>query len=431
MVTHQHTELKHIHSEGETHFRDLISSLRYDSYSSIQAASSSSPEGPIVFCTHGNKWGVATCCEDLDQGSSEHEPMLGYQTLEEGLGKKEESLHCHQSRAEGVDKRARRKLIVASILCLLFMIAEIVGGVLSNSLAIATDAAHLLTDFASFLISLFAIWMSAKPQSQKMSFGWHRMEVLGATVSVLMIWLVTGILVYLAVLRVITQEFEIDAGAMLVTSGLGMLVNLVMGATLHQHGHGHGGGGHGHSHGAGGHPHGGKDAEQGQAQQGKSSKNINVSAAFIHVVGDFIQSIGVFIAALVIYFKPEWSIIDPICTFIFSILVLTTTLSILKQTLRVLLEATPSNINYDIVKNTFLSVKGIRQVHNLRIWGLTTDKTALAAHLAVEKGLVAQQVLQEATRKIRSLHDFYEMTLQVEDYAEDMQGCDQCKPPVK
>ena len=81
------------------------------------------------------------------------------------------------------------------------MIAEIVGGVLSNSLAIATDAAHMLTDFASFLISLFAIWMAAKPKSQKMSFGWHRAEVLGATVSVLMIWLVTGVLVYMAILR--------------------------------------------------------------------------------------------------------------------------------------------------------------------------------------------------------------------------------------
>ena len=97
--------------------------------------------------------------------------------------------------------RARRKLVTATVLCVFFMIAEIVGGVLSNSLAIATDAAHLLTDFASFLISLFAIWMAAKPKSQKMSFGWHRAEVLGATVSVLMIWLVTGILVYLAIMR--------------------------------------------------------------------------------------------------------------------------------------------------------------------------------------------------------------------------------------
>merc|ERR1711890_137905 len=126
----------------------------------------------------------------------------------------------------------------------------------SNSLAIATDAAHMLTDFASFLISLFAIYMAAKPKSQKMSFGWHRAEVLGATVSVLMIWVVTGILVYMAILRVINQEFEIDATAMLITSGLGVAFNIVMGATLHQHGHSHGGGagggGHGHGHGDGG-----------------------------------------------------------------------------------------------------------------------------------------------------------------------------------
>ena len=92
-------------------------------------------------------------------------------------------------------------MIIATVLCLFFMVCEIVGGVWSNSLAIATDAAHLLTDIASFMISLFAIWMAAKPKSQKMSFGWHRAEVLGATVSVLMIWLVTGILVYLAILR--------------------------------------------------------------------------------------------------------------------------------------------------------------------------------------------------------------------------------------
>ena len=124
--------------------------------------------------------------------------------------------------------------MVASVLCLLFMVGEVVGGVLSNSLAIATDAAHLLTDFASFMISLVAIWMAARPKSRKMSFGWHRAEVsqcsnmtiqcllgvaklqnvamivsieptttqvLGAIVSVLLIWVVTGILVYMAVLR--------------------------------------------------------------------------------------------------------------------------------------------------------------------------------------------------------------------------------------
>ena len=169
------------------------------------------------------------------------------------------------------------------------MTAEIVGGILSNSLAIATDAAHLLTDFASFMISLFALWVSAKPRSDRMSFGWHRAEVLGAIASVLMIWVVTGILFYMAVLRVIKQDFQIDSKVMLITSGLGVLVNIIMGASLHQHGHSHGGGA-GHSHGG--------DSEQALSQ---TSENINVKAAFIHVLGDFLQSLGVSFEGLNIF----------------------------------------------------------------------------------------------------------------------------------
>ena len=85
--------------------------------------------------------------------------------------------HCHVEREHGIDKKARRKLIIASCLCLVFMIVEVVGGVLSNSIAIATDAAHLLTDLASFMISLFSIWLASRPSTKRMSFGWHRAEV--------------------------------------------------------------------------------------------------------------------------------------------------------------------------------------------------------------------------------------------------------------
>ena len=137
-------------------------------------------------------------------------------------------LHCHTDRGEGgIDKKARNKLIIASILCLFFMILEIVGGYLANSLAIATDAAHLLTDFASFMISLFAIWVAARPTSTRMNFGWHRAEVIGATVSVLLIWVVTGILVYMAVERIISKTYEVDATIMLITSGIGVGVNIM------------------------------------------------------------------------------------------------------------------------------------------------------------------------------------------------------------
>ncbi|TMW47776.1 hypothetical protein DOY81_007147 [Sarcophaga bullata] len=179
--------------------------------------------------------------------------------------------HCHRQRSEGVDVKARRKLIIASALCLFFMICEIVGGVLSNSLAIATDAAHLLTDFASFMISLFAIWIAARPSTQRMSFGWYRAEVIGALASVVMIWFITAILVWLAIERVINQDFELDAPVMLITSGLAILVNLIMGVQL-QHGHSHGGGlgGHGHSH-------GGKSKKQTQ----KSPRNYTLRAIYL------------------------------------------------------------------------------------------------------------------------------------------------------
>lgn len=330
---------------------------------------------------------------------------------------------CHEtSEQDTIDKKAVFKLLRAICLCTFFMTAEVVGGVLSNSLAIATDAAHLLTDIASFAISLFSIWMSARPKSKKMSFGWHRAEVLGATVSVLMIWLVTGILVYYAVVRATGGDFEIDATVMLVTSGIGVAVNILMGATLHQHGHGH----DDHHDEAGPSS---QDVEDAPGQHGHAHvrQNLNVTAAFIHVVGDFIQSIGVFSGAIVIYFKPDWCIIDPILTIIFAVIVLATTIPILKKTVRVLLEATPSDINYLEVKNAFLPIKGIRQVHSLRIWGLTTDKVHLMAHLAIDKGLNAQEVLQAATETIKAKFNFSETTLQVEEFQEGMNYCGPCK----
>lgn len=103
----------------------------------------------------------------------------------------------------------------------------ITGGYLSSSLAIATDAAHLLTDFAAFMISLFALWVSSRKPTQSMPFGWYRAEVIGALTSVLTIWVVTGILVYMAIERIIHKDYDINTEVMLIVSGFGVLVNIV------------------------------------------------------------------------------------------------------------------------------------------------------------------------------------------------------------
>ncbi|XP_076247172.1 proton-coupled zinc antiporter SLC30A2 isoform X3 [Calliopsis andreniformis] len=287
------------------------------------------------------------------------------------------------------------------------------GGVLSNSLAIATDAAHLLTDFASFMISLFSIWVASRPATRKMPFGWYRAEVIGALTSVLLIWVVTGILFYLAVQRIIHKDFELDVTVMLITSAVGVAVNLVMGLSLHQHGHSHGG-----------HTHNEKLDEESLSHD---RKNINVRAAFIHVVGDFIQSIGVFIAALVIYFKPTWSIVDPICTFLFSVLVILTTVAIIKDVMNVLMEGIPKGFEYSQVESTFMQIDGVVKVHNLRIWALSLDKTALSAHLAIKPGTSTYDILRTARRNIHDKYKFFEMTLQIEEFDERMENCKQCK----
>ncbi|KTG06679.1 hypothetical protein cypCar_00025560 [Cyprinus carpio] len=202
---------------------------------------------------------------------------------------------CRRNRERDTRRRVMRKLGVAALLYFLFMVGELIGGYVANSLAIMTDALHMLTDLIGIVVSLLALWLSAKPPTYRFTFGLHRLEVLSAGISVLLIYILTGVLLNEAVLR---------------TSG-----------HLHSHGHTH-------SHGSPG---------QGQGQRGHGS--LAVRAAFIHALGDLVQSVGVLIAAYIVRFKPEYKLADPICTYLFSILVLFSTFQIIRDTGIILLEA--------------------------------------------------------------------------------------------
>ncbi|XP_046339384.1 zinc transporter 2-like isoform X1 [Haliotis rufescens] len=368
--------------------------------------------------------------------------------------------HCHDDTELGkVDKGARRKLIIASVLCLLFMIGEIAGGFLAHSLALISDGAHLLTDFASFMISLLALYLGTRRSTKKLSFGWYRAEVLGALVSILLLWVLTGILCYSAGLRIVEDNYTIDAEIMLITAACGVFFNVVLGVTLHQSGHGHSHGGmshahsHGHSHSIASKPDRGFDygsltddsghshsrpkygsiseanheAHTETQESKKKDSNINVRAAFVHVVGDLLQSVGVLIAAFIVYFKPEWKIADPICTFLFSVFVVVTTVTILRDILVVLMEGTPRNINFADVRDAFFTVKGIKDIHDLRLWSLTLNKTALSVHIAVEKDADPLKVIKVASFLIQKKFGLTETTMQIEEYTTDMLMCLHCQ----
>ncbi|XP_041757815.2 zinc transporter 8-like [Coregonus clupeaformis] len=385
--------------------------------------------------------------------------------------------HCHDNSQATEDRErekqlARKRLYVVSAVCLVFMIGEILGGYFAGSLAVMTDAAHLLVDIASFIISLVSLWLSSRPATRTLSYGWHRAEILGALLSVVTIWLVTGVLVYLAVQRLISDNYEIEGTIMLITSGCAVVANIIMAFTLHQSGHGHSHGGlssghghshgnndkgnHGHSHAVGdghGHSHksnhshgngnqenhshgngnveehGGVEVQLHELAGSRPQANASVRAAFVHVVGDLLQSISVLVSAIIIFFKPEYKIADPICTFLFSIFVLGTTITIMRDILIVLMEGTPAGVKHGEVRNRLLAVKGVKSVHSLHIWALTMNQTVLSAHVAIDDLVDAQPVLRELTQTCFSNYNFHSVTIQLEQQADQKPGCSLCEEP--
>ncbi|KAG7385197.1 hypothetical protein PHYPSEUDO_001739 [Phytophthora pseudosyringae] len=355
-------------------------------------------------------------------------------------------------------KRAQRKLQLACLCSLLFMCAEIVGGFLAGSLAIMTDAAHLLSDVAGFCISLFAIWVGTLPASGRLSFGFQRAEVIGAVTSVLVIWVLTGVLVYAAVERFMeclqpNPREHVNGKLMFIVACIGLFVNLILMQIL-GHGHSHGGGGghghshggdqhghahgdsssnsssdeeghahahgdhHGHSHGANhGHAHGG-DLENGQSAEApkaakKKLENLNIEAAYIHALGDFIQSVGVCVAGGLIWYKPEWQIADPIATFIFSLLVLGTTIGIVRDSIHVLMEGTPDGIHADEIERGLRRCSSVVAVHDLHIWSLSAGLPSLSVHLVSDD---AETALHTAQRYLMS-KGITHTTIQIEKTA--------------
>ncbi|XP_071404233.1 probable proton-coupled zinc antiporter SLC30A3 isoform X2 [Pithys albifrons albifrons] len=332
--------------------------------------------------------------------------------------------HCRCSPpapSPGRDRLPSRQLRVACAVCCLFIVGEVIGGYLAHSLAIMTDAAHLLTDVGSMSVSLFSLWVSTRPPTKTMTFGWHRSETLGALASVLSIWVVTAALVYLAAARIISNDYEIEARAMLATSACAIGVNLVMAYILHQSPTGHGHGTVGYE----------KLENSGGCQPGRAPLpgSTSVRAAFVHVVGDLLQSVGVLIAATIIYFKPQCKIADPISTLFFSVFVLGSTFTILRDVFRVLMEGTPRGLEFDAVKEVLLGASGVRGAHDLHLWALTPTHPAVSVHVAVEAGADPEMVLWEVTALLQSRFGFASCTVQVERHREEVAACPHCQDP--
>ncbi|CAN9506688.1 unnamed protein product [Ophioblennius macclurei] len=344
--------------------------------------------------------------------------------------------NCAKKRERLKHRKVMRRLTIAALLYFFFMLGEIIGGYVSNSLAIMSDAVHILTDVVGILFSLLALWLSTKPPTKRFTFGLHRLEVVSAVLSVMLIYILTAILLYEAVQRTIHQDFNIDGDVMLITAAVGVAVNLIMGFLLNQGGHLHGHS-HGHSHGHGhGHSHG--PAASGplagrSGQQQTSHGSLAVRAAFIHALGDLLQSVGVLIAAYIVRFKPDLKLADPICTYIFSVLVLFTTFRIIRDTTVIVLEGVPRHLDTQRIREDLLQLEDVQSVDELNVWALTTDKTAAVVHLQLAPSSADnwEDVQAKARHLLLHSHGLSRCTVQVQSHRPRLavRSCAHCQQP--
>jgi len=249
--------------------------------------------------------------------------------------------HSHAASA-GQDEH---RLWIALILTTAFLVAEVVGGILTGSLALISDAAHMFTDSAALAISLAAIRIGKRPADSERTFGYYRFEILAAAFNALLLFVVALYILYEAWQRLRTPP-EIQSGTMLVVAAFGLVVNLISMRLLA----------------------GGKEG------------SLNVKDAYLEVWSDMLGSVGVIVGALVILYT-GWSWIDSLIAVAIGLWVLPRTWTLLKASMNVLLEGVPEGIGIADVGTAIAGVPGVVSVHDLHIWAITSGKASLSVHV--------------------------------------------------
>ncbi|XP_028775697.1 metal tolerance protein B isoform X2 [Neltuma alba] len=328
----------------------------------------------------------------------------------------------HSLVASEESSKSAKKLCGLIVFYAMVMLVEIVGGLKANSLAVISDAAHLLSDIAGFSISLFAVWASGWEATPHQSFGYNRLEVLGALLSVQLIWLISGFLIYEALGRLLYRKARVNGMLMLSIAAFGFVLNLIMVLWLgHDHSHHH------HHHGCGdsNHDHGKEEQHNNITDEEELSLvsssprkgnvlNINLQGAYLHVMADLIQSVGVMIAGAVIWAKPDWLVVDLLCTLIFCVISLGTTVSTLNNIYGILMERTPSDIDIMKLENDLKGIKGVQDIHDLHIWAITVGKNVLSCHVVAEPGISFPDLLNRIRHYCEKTHKIHHVTIQIE-----------------
>lgn len=289
--------------------------------------------------------------------------------------------HSHHIHSDNL-----KKLFFVLLITVLYMFAEVVGGILTNSLALTADAGHMLGDSASLALSFVAIWLSSKKAPVQKSFGYYRAEIIAAFLNGLTLVLIAGLIIFEAYKRLMNIHQVLASGMLIVAFG-GLIVNIIGAYLLHSGSH----------------------------------ENLNVKGAFLHILADLLGSIGAIIAGLLMYFF-HWYLADPIISFVIAVLVLYSSFGILKSTIEILMEAVPSWINIEDVQRSIENISNVSNVHDLHIWCINAKTIALSVHIVADLKFT-DEILSATSEMLKEKFDIEHSTIQIEPIAFHENSC--------
>lgn len=275
-------------------------------------------------------------------------------------------------------RRHRRSLLATLVLTSGFLMAEVIGGLWTGSLALLADAGHMLTDVGGLALALFAIRFAARPATPERTYGYHRAEILAALTNAVVL---IGISIYILVEAYsrFRNPPDVASGPMLVIAVIGLAVNLV-GMWILRAG---------------------------------SSESLNLRSAYFEVLSDMVSSVGVILAAAVMW-GTGWHYADPIVSAGIGLFILPRTWALLRQAVGILLEGTPSDVNVTSLRDTIGGITGVRGVHDLHVWALTSGVNAMSVHVVCDDGVSRDDLLSRVHERVRSTFPISHMTVQLE-----------------
>ena len=274
--------------------------------------------------------------------------------------------------------REWRALAQALALTLVYLCAEIVGGIMTNSLALLSDAGHMFGDVIALSLGLFAVWIAGRPATESKTFGYYRAEILVALVNGIVLWLIVLLVCWEAWQRFLAPP-PVRGGGVLLVATVGLGINLFAARLL----------------------------------SGSAAHNLNVRGALLHVMSDLLGSIGVIVSAVVILLT-GWTAADALASAAIAVLILFSSWSMIREAVDILMEAVPRHIDLEALRYALEQVPGTSEVHDLHVWTLTTGRYALCAHAVVEDGAPSDRVLGDMTDRLAERFDIHHATIQIE-----------------